>query len=120
MHLTVLTSSTAMKEGVGCNDLSLHKLELGANLRVRFPRNNNIGIQIATLPWQLLMVEFWDYHSLYPGNSFSDTIWDVPFYLAICAELFETYRILHRVGGLFVVLRFQILVCRYSGFIVYV
>ena len=28
----------------------------------------------------------------YPGNSFTDGIWDVPFYLAICAELSETYR----------------------------
>ena len=46
-------------------------------------------------------------------------IWDVPFYPAICAEVFEIYRILHRVGGLFVVLRFQILVCRCLGFIVY-
>ena len=54
----------------------------------------------------------------YPDKSFSDGIWDVPFYLAFCAELFETYRILHRVGKLYVVLRFQILVCRYWGFIV--
>ena len=39
------------------------------------------------------------------------------FYLAICVELFETYRILHRVGGLFVVLRFQILVYGYWAFL---
>ena len=56
MHLIVLISST-VKAGVGYNDVSLHKLELGNNLRVGFPRNN-VGIQITALPWQLLMVEF--------------------------------------------------------------
>ena len=30
---------------------------LGDNLRVGFP-SNNIGIQIAVLPWQLFMMEF--------------------------------------------------------------
>lgn len=44
----------------------------------------------------------------YPGNGLFDRISDVPFYLAICPELVETYRILHRVGGLFVVLWSQI------------
>ena len=42
MHLIMLISSTVKKD-VGCNDLSLHKFELGDNLRVGFPRNN-IGI----------------------------------------------------------------------------
>ena len=35
MHLIVLISST-VKEDVGCNDVSLHKLERGDNLRVGF------------------------------------------------------------------------------------
>ena len=30
-------------------------------------------------------------------------IWDLPFYLAIGDKLFRTYRIEHRIGGLFVV-----------------
>ena len=30
-------------------------------------------------------------------------IWDLPFYLAIGDKLFGTYRIAHRIGGLFVV-----------------
>ena len=62
----------------------------------------------------------WDV-PFYPGNGFSDGIWDVLSYLAFCAELSETYRTLHRAGGLFVVLRFQILVlvCRNLGFIVH-
>ena len=47
--------------------------------------------------------------SIYPDNGLFGGIWEVSFYLAICAKLFETYRIWHRVGGLFVVLRYQIL-----------
>ena len=39
--------------------------------------------------------------------------------MVICAKLCETYCILHRVGGLFVVLWFHMLVCSYLGFIVY-
>ena len=46
-------------------------------------------------------------------------IWDASLYLAICANLFETYRILHRVGALFAVLWFHILICRCLGFIVH-
>ena len=41
MHLVVLISST-VKEDVGCNDVSPHKLELRDNLRVGFPRTNII------------------------------------------------------------------------------
>ena len=51
----MLISST-VKEDVGCNDVSLHQLELENTPRVGFPRNK-IGIQIAALPWQLLVVE---------------------------------------------------------------
>ena len=74
-----------MKEDIGCNGVSLHKLELGDNLRVGFP-GNNIGIQIAVLPRQLLM-EFGIANlglPFYLGNSVFDGIWDVPFCLAIC------------------------------------
>ena len=56
MHSIVLTSST-VKEHIDCKDVSLHKLELGDSLSVGFP-GNNIRIQIAVLPWQLLMMEF--------------------------------------------------------------
>ena len=64
MHLIVLISST-VKEDVRCNDVSLHKLERGDYLRVGFIRNN-IGFQIAALPWQLLMVGFGI--AILPGN----------------------------------------------------
>ena len=56
MHSIALTSLT-VKEHIGCNDVSLHKLELGDSLSVGLP-GSNLGIQIAVLPWQLLMVEF--------------------------------------------------------------
>ena len=56
MHFIVLISSTA-KEDVGCNEVSLHKLELGDCVGVGFLRGN-IGIQIAALPWQLMILEF--------------------------------------------------------------
>lgn len=55
----------------------------------------------------------------YPGNSPFYAIWDAPCYLATCVKLFGTYHILHRVGGLFVVLRFQILVYGCLGFLGY-
>ena len=59
MHLNDLISWT-VKEDIGCNGVARHKLELlmGDNLRVGFPRNNNIGIQIAASPWQVFMLEF--------------------------------------------------------------
>ena len=46
-----------MKEDIGCNGVSLHKLELGDSLSVGFP-GNNISIQTAVLLWQLLLMEF--------------------------------------------------------------
>ena len=72
MAFCVLVSST-VKEDVGCNDILLHKLELGDNLKAGFPRNN-IGIQIAASPWQLLMAEFGNAIYHVTGNSFSDGI----------------------------------------------
>ena len=42
-------------------------------------------------------------------------IWDLPFYLAIGDTLFGTYRIAHRIGGLFVVCGCSMLMCGYSG-----
>ena len=65
MYLIVLIGS-AVKEDIGCDDVSLHKLQLGDNPRVAFP-GNNIGTQIAGLPWQLLM-EF-GILPFYPGKS---------------------------------------------------
>ena len=41
--------------------------------------------------------------------------WDWPFHLAIGDKLFGTYRIAHRIGGLFVVCGCSILVCGYLG-----
>ena len=41
--------------------------------------------------------------------------WDWQFHLAIGDELFVTYRIAHRIGGLFVVCGCSILVCGYLG-----
>ena len=52
-----------------------------------------------------------------PGKAHIDGIWNMRFHLAICVGMIETYHILHRAGGLFVVLRFQILVYGYWGFI---
>ena len=51
----------------------------------------------------------------YLGN---DEGWNLglPFYLAIGDKIFETYRIEHRIGGLFVVCGSLIQVCGYWGF----
>ena len=43
-------------------------------------------------------------------------IWGLPFYLAIGDKIFGTYRIAHRIGGLFVVWGSMIQVCGYWGF----
>ena len=56
IHSIALTSST-VQEDIGCNNVSLHKLELGDSLSLGFP-GNNIGIQTAVLPWQLLVMGF--------------------------------------------------------------
>ena len=66
MHSIVLTSST-VKEHIGCNDVSLHKLELGDSLSVGFP-GNNIRIQIAVC-FTLAIID--------------DGIWDCRFTLAM-------------------------------------
>ena len=43
IHSFGWTSSTVSEEDIGCNDVSLHKLELGDSLSVVFP-GNKIGI----------------------------------------------------------------------------
>ena len=40
-------------------------------------------------------------------------IWDLPFHLAIDDKVFGTYRVAHRIGGLFVVCGCSIRVCGY-------
>ena len=49
---TVLSSST-VKQDIGCYDVSLHKLELGHDLRIQVP-SITTSIQVAVLPWQLM------------------------------------------------------------------
>ena len=55
---------------------------------------------VAVLPWKLFIYE----------------IWDLPFYLAMGDMILGTYRIAHRIGGLFVVFGSLIQVCGYWGF----
>ena len=78
-----------MKEDIVSGGVSLQKLEVGDDLRVGFPT-------VTVLLFRL---------SFYLGNcSTIELDMYVLIYLAIGPELFKTHRILHRVGGLFVVL----------------
>ena len=72
MHSIVLISST-VKEEIGCEDVSLHKLELGDDLLAKGRMSStNIRIQIAVLPWR-----------------FEGGMWDCRFTLAIIAFLWN-------------------------------
>ena len=106
-----------MKEDISCNDVVLHKLDLGDNLSVGFSANH-VSFQSTVLPWQLLIIKFSIRVKveLALGNCCFHGFWDVPAYVAIDDKLFGTHRIAHRKGGLFVVCDCSILVRAYSYF----